>query len=127
MRYVTEAGEVADEIFDAVVLSVGMVIPPDVVALAEKLEVPLSPNNFVEASCFEPTTTFREGIFSCGAFNGPKDIPQSVMEGQRRRGRQPPGSWPRPGAPWPGRRNSRRNRTCWKSRPGWGSLCATAA
>ncbi|MDD5643587.1 MAG: FAD-dependent oxidoreductase, partial [Syntrophales bacterium] len=25
--------------------------------------------------------TFREGIFSCGAFNGPKDIPQSVMEG----------------------------------------------
>ena len=81
MRYVTEAGEVADEIFDAVVLSVGMVMPPDVVALAEKLEVPLSPNNFVEASCFEPTTTFREGIFSCGAFNGPKDIPQSVMEG----------------------------------------------
>ena len=81
VRYVTEAGEVTDEIFDAVVLSVGMVIPPDVVALAEKLEIPLSPNNFVEASCFEPTTTFREGIFSCGAFNGPKDIPQSVMEG----------------------------------------------
>ena len=81
VRYITETGEVADEIFDAVVLSVGMVIPPDTVALAEKLEVPLSPNNFVEASCFEPTTTFREGIFSCGAFNGPKDIPQSVMEG----------------------------------------------
>ncbi|MCK9376775.1 MAG: FAD-dependent oxidoreductase [Syntrophobacterales bacterium] len=81
IRYVTETGEIKDEIFDAVVLSVGMVIPPDVVALAEKLEVPLSPNNFVEASCFEPTTTFREGIFSCGAFNGPKDIPQSVMEG----------------------------------------------
>ncbi|MCJ7818844.1 MAG: 2Fe-2S iron-sulfur cluster-binding protein, partial [Syntrophales bacterium] len=80
VRYVTEAGEVADEIFDAVVLSVGMVIPPDVVALAEKLEIPLSPNHFVEASCFEPTSTFREGIFSCGAFNGPKDIPQSVME-----------------------------------------------
>jgi len=81
VRYVTESGEVRDEIFDAVVLSVGMVIPPDVVELAEKLEIPLSPNNFVEASCFEPTSTFREGIFSCGAFNGPKDIPQSVMEG----------------------------------------------
>jgi heterodisulfide reductase subunit A-like polyferredoxin len=81
VRYVTESGEVKDEIFDAVVLSVGMVIPPDVVDLALKLEVPLSPNNFVEASCFEPTSTFREGIFSCGAFNGPKDIPQSVMEG----------------------------------------------
>jgi heterodisulfide reductase subunit A len=81
VRYVTEVGEVRDEIFDAVVLSVGMVIPPDTVELAERLDIPLSPSNFVEASCFEPTSTFREGIFSCGAFNGPKDIPQSVMEG----------------------------------------------
>jgi heterodisulfide reductase subunit A2 len=81
VRYVTEAGEVHDEIFDMVVLSVGMVIPPDTVALANKLDVPLSPNNFVEATCFAPTSTFREGIYSCGAFNGPKDIPQSVMEG----------------------------------------------
>ena len=81
IRYVTEAGELKDEVFDAVVLSVGMVIPPDTVELAGRLDIPLSPNNFVEASCFEPTSTFREGIFSCGAFNGPKDIPQSVMEG----------------------------------------------
>ena len=81
VRYVTESGEVKDEIFDAVVLAVGMVVPPDVVELAERLDIPLSPSNFVEASCFEPTSTFREGVFSCGAFNGPKDIPQSVMEG----------------------------------------------
>ena len=81
IRYVTEAGEVKDESFDTVVLSVGMVIPPATVELAKKLQVPLGPNNFVETSCFAPTTTFQEGIFSCGAFNGPKDIPQSVMEG----------------------------------------------
>ena len=81
VRYVTEAGEVQDEIFDAVVLSVGMVIPPATVELAKKLAIPLSPNNFVQTSCFAPTTTFQEGIYSCGAFNGPKDIPQSVMEG----------------------------------------------
>ena len=36
VRYVTETGEVADEIFDVVVLSVGMVIPPDTMELAEK-------------------------------------------------------------------------------------------
>jgi heterodisulfide reductase subunit A2 len=81
VRYVLETGEVKDEIFDMVVLSVGMVIPPDVVALSKQLQVPLSPNNFVENSCFSPTVTFRDGIYSCGAFNGPKDIPQSVMEG----------------------------------------------
>jgi heterodisulfide reductase subunit A len=81
LRYVTETGEVHDEIFDAVVLSVGMVIPPETVALADRLEVPLGPNNFLEANCFQPTNCFRDGLFACGAFTGPKDIPQSVMEG----------------------------------------------
>ena len=82
-----------------VVLSVGMVIPPDVVALAKKLEIPLSPNNFVETSCFTPTSTFRDGIYSCGAFNGPKDIPQSVMEGSAAAGSASQDVGEPPGAP----------------------------
>jgi len=81
IRYVTEAGVVIDEIFDMVVLSVGMVMPPATVELARRLDVTLGPNDFMEASCFAPTTSFREGIFACGAFTGPKDIPQTVMEG----------------------------------------------
>jgi len=81
VRYVTETGEVADESFDAVVLSVGMVMPPATIELAKRLKVELGPNDFMEASCFEPTTSLREGIYACGAFTGPKDIPQSVMEG----------------------------------------------
>jgi heterodisulfide reductase subunit A len=81
VRYVTETGEVVDEIFDAVVLSVGMVMPPSTLELAKRLEVTMGPNDFVEASCFTPTTTFRDGIYACGAFTGPKDIPQTVMEG----------------------------------------------
>jgi heterodisulfide reductase subunit A-like polyferredoxin len=81
VRYVTETGEVVDEIFDAVVLSVGMVMPPSTLELAKRLEVTIGPNDFVEHSCFAPTTTFRDGIYACGAFTGPKDIPQTVMEG----------------------------------------------
>ncbi len=81
IRYVTEAGAVVDEIFDMVVLSVGMVMPPATLELARRLDVPLGPNDFMEASCFAPTTSFRDGIFACGAFTGPKDIPQTVMEG----------------------------------------------
>jgi len=81
VRYVTETGEVVDEIFYAVVLSVGMVMPPSTLELAKRLEVTMGPNDFVEASCFTPTTTFRDGIYACGAFTGPKDIPQTVMEG----------------------------------------------
>jgi heterodisulfide reductase subunit A len=38
VRYVTEAGEVKDEMFDMVVLSVGMVIPPETV-FANRLKV----------------------------------------------------------------------------------------
>ena len=81
IRYVTEPGKVVNEVFDMVVLSVGMVMPPSTLELARRLEVPLGPNDFMEASCFAPTTSFREGIFACGAFTGPKDIPQTVMEG----------------------------------------------
>ena len=81
IRYVTEPGKVIDEVFDMVVLSVGMVMPPSTLELAQRLKVPLGTNDFMEASCFAPTTSFREGIFACGAFTGPKDIPQSVMEG----------------------------------------------
>ena len=31
-------------------------------------------------SCFTPVATSRPGVFVCGAFGGPKDIPYSVME-----------------------------------------------
>jgi len=81
LRYVTETGEVHEEVFDMVVLSVGGVITPETITLAEKLGVNLSDNRFMAADCFAPVTTSRAGIFSCGFFNGPKDIPQSVMEG----------------------------------------------
>ena len=81
VRYVTETGEVHEEVFDMVVLSVGGVITPETITLAQKLGVNLSDNRFMDTNCFAPVTTSRPGIFSCGFFNGPKDIPQSVMEG----------------------------------------------
>jgi len=80
VKYWSEDGSLNTEPFDMVVLSIGMLVPPDTVELAKKLGVELSPNNFVNASCFEPLSTSRPGIYTCGAFTGPKDIPQSVME-----------------------------------------------
>ncbi|HZE21745.1 MAG TPA: hypothetical protein VE082_06805, partial [Desulfobaccales bacterium] len=81
IRYVTEAGEVLEEIFNLVVLSVGGVVSPETIELANKLGVELSPNRFMHTQGFAPVNTSRPGVFSCGYFNGPKDIPQSVMEG----------------------------------------------
>jgi heterodisulfide reductase subunit A len=81
IRYATERGELKEEIFDLVVLSVGGVVSPSAIELARKLKVRLSHNRFMDTECFQPVTTSRNGVFSCGFFNGPKDIPQSVMEG----------------------------------------------
>ena len=33
-----------------------------------------------ETGTFNPVATSRDGIFACGAFQGPKDIPQSVVD-----------------------------------------------
>jgi heterodisulfide reductase subunit A len=81
LSYVDEANRIQTEEFNLVVLSIGMGISPENVELARKLKVELSPNNFVETGCCTPVATSQPGIFACGAFTGPKDIPDSVMEG----------------------------------------------
>jgi heterodisulfide reductase subunit A len=78
--YVNEKGEVVEERFDMAVLSVGLEIAPEVVGLAKKLDIELTEGQFCKTETFEPMKTSRKGIFVCGAFQGPKDIPQSVIE-----------------------------------------------
>ncbi len=80
VRYVTESGETVTEIFDMIVLSIGMQTSPEIVKLAKKLGVDLTDGNFCRTSAFEPVATSRKGIYVCGAFQGPKDIPQSVVD-----------------------------------------------
>jgi heterodisulfide reductase subunit A2 len=78
--YVNDKGEMTEERFDMVVLSVGLEISPESVELAKKLNIELTEGQFSKTDTFHPTTTAREGVFVCGAFQGPKDIPQSVIE-----------------------------------------------
>jgi heterodisulfide reductase subunit A len=80
VRYVTESGELTSETFDMIVLSVGLEIDPAVAAMAQRLGVALTEGNFCQTSSFEPVATSRPGIYVCGAFQGPKDIPQSVID-----------------------------------------------
>ena len=81
IHYVTEEGHSKGEIFDMVVLSVGLMISDETRELARKLDIRLGPNGFIDASCFEPVSTSRAGVYACGVLTGPKDIPQTVMEG----------------------------------------------
>ncbi len=78
--YVNEKGEVVEERFDMVVLSSGLEASPEVAALARRLGVDLTEGGFGKSGSFSPVRTSREGVFACGAFQGPKDIPQSVIE-----------------------------------------------
>ena len=80
IRYVTDDGELKTEVFDLIVLSVGMEMSPEIVDLANRLNIELTPNNFCRTETFAPVETSREGVFVCGAFQGPKDIPQSVVD-----------------------------------------------
>jgi heterodisulfide reductase subunit A len=80
IRYTDRAGRRVEEEFDIVVLSVGLGVPKQAVDLANRLGIELDQYNFASASSFEPVQTSRPGIFLCGAFQGPKDIPQSVIE-----------------------------------------------
>ena len=80
IRYLAETGEIKEENFNMVVLSTGLVIPRSTIELSNKLGISLDHHNFMDASCFEPVTASRPGIYACGVFTGPKDIPRAVME-----------------------------------------------
>jgi len=80
ITYASESGEMHEEIFDIVVLSVGLSPNPDIQELAGKLGVELNDHAYARTTTFSPVSTNRKGIYVCGVFQGPKDIPQSVME-----------------------------------------------
>ncbi len=89
IQYASDAGDQSDghpeivvhqEQFDMVVLSVGVETSPETIELAKRLGVKLTEHNFAETDPFTPVSTSRPGIYVCGLFQGPKDIPFSVME-----------------------------------------------
>ncbi len=63
-----------------VVLSVGLRQKPEAVDLARRLEIDLDEYAFPKRSSFAPVKTNVAGVFVCGAFQGPKDIPTSVID-----------------------------------------------
>jgi len=79
LTYIDE-GKLIQEDFDMVVLSVGMDIPEDIIELCRKLDIKLNDFNFCQTDVFTPLSTSYSGIYVCGAFSGPKDIPDSVAQ-----------------------------------------------
>ncbi|MEJ2023983.1 MAG: FAD-dependent oxidoreductase, partial [Deltaproteobacteria bacterium] len=80
IRYADEKGAMQRETFNLVVLSVGLQTPQELKDMAQRLEIELDEDAFVQTGVFNPVETSRDGIYVCGAFQEPKDIPYSVME-----------------------------------------------
>jgi len=80
IHYIDEAGRKVEEDFDMVVLSVGLDVSREAANLAEKVGIEIDPYGFASTSSFDPVRSSRPGIFVCGGFQGPKDIPSSVIE-----------------------------------------------
>ena len=75
-----EDEEPKEEEFDLVVLSVGMRPPKRAKELARMFSIKLNNYNFCSTETFSPLETSRPGIYVCGAFSSPKDIPESVAQ-----------------------------------------------
>jgi heterodisulfide reductase subunit A len=80
VQYFDENKGLQSETFDMVVLSVGLEVDPSTMALAERLGIELNSGNFCQTSSLGPVSTSRPGIYVSGAFQGPKDIPTSVID-----------------------------------------------
>ncbi|MBW2603792.1 MAG: CoB--CoM heterodisulfide reductase iron-sulfur subunit A family protein [Deltaproteobacteria bacterium] len=68
------------EDFDMVVLSTGFKVSRDVRDLAEKLGVELNEHHFAKTDSFSPVATSIPGIYVCGMFESPKDIPETMVQ-----------------------------------------------
>jgi len=79
LKYV-ENEEPKEEKFDLVVLAVGMNPPKGIEELAKRLGVELNEYGFCSTSTFSPLESSVPGIFVCGAFSSPKDIPDTVAQ-----------------------------------------------
>ncbi len=79
IRYATDDAGVKEEEFDLVVLGVGVTPPSDGQRLAEQFNIDLNDQGFCKTDPTNPMKTTRPGIFVSGAFQGPMDIPESVM------------------------------------------------
>jgi heterodisulfide reductase subunit A2 len=79
IRYSTTDDGVKEEEFDMVVLSVGLTPPADFNDLAERFGIELNEHGFCKTNPLNPMKTSRPGFYISGAFQGPLDIPESVV------------------------------------------------
>lgn len=87
LRYAKEDGELVNDTFDMVVLSVGLQPHKDAGAFARVFGIEPDEYGFAKTSPFQPVDTSKSGIYVTGTYQGPKDIPETVTQGSAVAGR----------------------------------------
>ncbi len=80
ITYIDEAGKVVEEEFEMVVLSVGLEPAKHTVEMAKRLGVEVDKYGFAKTTSFDPHKTSKDGVYVCGVYQGPKDIPETVAQ-----------------------------------------------
>ena len=78
--FYNEANQLQEKDFDLVILSVGMEPGLSAVDTAKRLGIDLNEYDFCSTDRFTPLNTSRPGVFVGGAFQEPKDIPETVTQ-----------------------------------------------
>ncbi|MCX7007265.1 MAG: FAD-dependent oxidoreductase, partial [Kiritimatiellaeota bacterium] len=80
VRYFDQEGQEHQEDFDLIVLSVGLRPSSSVKELAARLGLDLNQFGFCKTDRLTPMATSKPGLYVAGAFQEPKDIPDTVMQ-----------------------------------------------
>lgn len=80
ITYSDNTGNIRVEVFDLVILSVGLRPNSTAQDLAGNLGIDLNEFGFCRTKPLDVISTSREGFFVSGAFQSPKDIPDSVIQ-----------------------------------------------
>jgi heterodisulfide reductase subunit A len=73
-------GQMIQERFDLVVLSLGTSPPHSAKTLAEELDIELNEYGFCKTDKFTPLETSAPGVYVCGTFLSPKEIAETFLD-----------------------------------------------
>ncbi len=82
LRFVTSDESIAEEEYDLVILSIGILPPADAGHIADLLGLETTSYGFLSSLPDSPTSTGTAGLFVAGCASGPKDIEESTKEGE---------------------------------------------
>ncbi len=78
---VDDEGKLLNEEFDMVILSIGFEPREDAEEFSKIFGIDTDEYGFAQTSKLRPVETSRNGIYVAGTYQGPKDIPETVIQG----------------------------------------------